>query len=179
MSPAMKNPETRPPEEPVAAPPPAPYTAAMGGDRNGPRGAWWREGLRSWIPMLAIGVTLLISIQSQLLGMQRQIGELRGEIGELRGEIGQIRGEMGELRGEMGNLRVEFRDLLRAELRREMAALRKDLEGQIGALREDVDELGERMTSLENVVETHLREHARPSSPREESGGPEAADYTD
>lgn len=139
MSPAMTNPASRRHDEQVAGPPPASYTAAMGGDRSGPRGAWWREGLRSWIPMLAIGVTLLISIQSQMLGMQRQIGGLQGQI---------------------GGLRAEFRDVIREE----MSSLRDDLEGQIEALRREVEDLGNRMTRIETLLETHLREHASSAS---------------
>ena len=191
MSPAMKNPEPHPSEEElVAGPPPAPYTATVIGERNGARSLWWRDGVRTWIPMLAIGVTMVISIQSQMLGMQRQIGDLQGE-------MGNVRGEMGDLRGEMGNLRAEFRDVIRAELRTELAGLRKDMEGQIGALREDMERqigalradvqaLGdrvqaveERMTSLESVVETHLREHARTGSSGEGLTGRSPADRAD
>ena len=193
MSPAMKNPAKHAPGEEVAGPPPAPYTATVIGERNGGRGAWWRDGLRSWIPMLAIGVTLLISIQSQMLGMQRQIGDLQGE---------------------MGDLRAEFRDVIRAEVRTALAAFRKDVEGQIGWLREDFGELREdvgelheevgelredvgelraevmalgdrvqaveeRMTSLETVVETHLRQHARPGASAEGAAERSSADRAD
>lgn len=163
MSPAMKNPALHAAEEPVAAPPPAPYTAAMGAERNGARGGW-REGARVWIPVTAIALTVLIGNQAQMLGMQRQIGDLR----------------------------VELRDVVRAELRTELGVLRKDLEGQIGSLRAEVgslrEEVGalragvqalgdrvhaveERMTSLETVVQTHLREHARSGSSVEGAAG--------
>ncbi|MYD87552.1 MAG: hypothetical protein F4023_10940 [Acidobacteria bacterium] len=127
MSAAMKNPVKDAPEELVAGPPPAPYTDRVGGDPNGTRGAWWREGVRSWIPMLAIGATLLISIQSQMLGMQRQIGDLR----------------------------VEFRDVLRAELtpiRRELEDVRHrliDVEGRLT----DVEG---RLTHIESLVQSRL-----------------------
>jgi len=79
---------------------------------------------------------------------------------------------------QMGDLRVEFRDTLRAELRTELSSLRHDLEGQIGALRTDVQALGdrvqaveERMTSLETLVARHLREHARPGASGEGTTG--------
>ena len=97
----------------VAGPPPAPYTGPVAGERNGARGAWWREGLRSWIPMLAIGATLLVSIQSPMLGMQRQIGDLRVEFRdvlrtELHNELTPIRRELAELRSRVEDVEVRL-----------------------------------------------------------------------
>ena len=134
MSPAMKNPAKDFAEELVAEPPAAPYTGPVGSDRNGAHGPWWREGVRSWIPMLAIGVTLVLSIQSQVLGIQRQVGDLR----------------------------VEVRDVLRAELRKELTPIRSDMEdvkrrltrieAEVVELRSDMDDVQHRLTRVEDRV---------------------------
>ena len=216
MSPKTKNPANPRPDEPLAGSPPNSYTAGMVREPNGSRGAWWREGARSWIPMLAIGVTLLLSIQSQMLGMQRQIGDLRAEIrdvvrAEVRKEIAALRHELKgdmeilraelkadmetlrtELKADMETLRTELRadmEALRTELKADMETLRTDLEGQIEALRTDLEgqtgalreevaamrdevrDLGDRVTRLEITVAAHLREHPQREPARPGSSG--------
>ena len=205
MSPKTKNPANPRPDEPLAGSPPNSYTAGMVREPNGSRGAWWREGARSWIPMLAIGVTLLLSIQSQMLGMQRQIGDLRAEIrdvvrAEVRKESAALRHELkgdmeilrAELKADMETLRTELKadmEALRTELKADMETLRTDLEGQIEALRTDLEgqtgalreevaamrdevrDLGDRVTRLEITVAAHLREHPQREPARPGSSG--------
>ncbi len=88
---------TIPATEPVAAPGPAPYTADMDIGRPAPV-PWWREAVRSWVPVLGIAAVLVF----QMVSLQQQIGDLRTdfqrEIGDLRTDLHQ---EMGELRDDL------------------------------------------------------------------------------
>ena len=96
--PSCPKPRT-PRAETVAASGPAPYTAGM---VIGPPGSvpWWKEAVRSWVPVLGIAAVLVF----QMVTLQQQIGDLRTdlhrEIGGLRTdfqrEIGTLRTEMGE-----------------------------------------------------------------------------------
>ena len=119
---------TIPANEPVAAPGPAPYTAGMDIGRPAPV-PWWREAVRSWVPVLGIAVMLVF----QMVSLQQQIGDLRTdfhrEIGELRTDIQRDLGD------------------LRTDMEREIGDLRDDLRTEIGAL-------GERITRLETLLES-------------------------
>ena len=100
----------------------------MGGERAASSVPWWKEAVRSWVPVLALAAVLVF----QMVGLQRQIGDLRAEIGGMRTD----------LQREMGSLRDD--------LRSEMSDLRDDLRSEISDLRV---ELGERITRLETLVE--------------------------
>ena len=178
MSEGTKNPVEGPAAQSVAGPPPAPYTGPVGGDRNGARGAWWREGARSWIPMLAIGVTLLVSIQSQMLGMQRQVGELRVEFRDiLRAELTPVRRELedvqhrltqveGQLTRVEGQLtRVEGR-LTRVEDRLTRVEGRlTQVEGRLTQVEDRLTRVEGRVTRIESLVEDGLPTPAKSGSP--------------
>lgn len=96
------------PVEAVAAPPTAPYTAVL---REEPAASvpWWKEAVRSWVPVLALAAVLVF----QMVGLQRQIGELRTDLqremgvlrDDLRSEMGDLRDD---LRSEISDLRVEL-----------------------------------------------------------------------
>ena len=124
-----------PPAEAVAAPRPAPYTADM--DIGRPALVpWWREAVRSWVPVLGIAAVLVF----QMVSLQQQIGDLRTD-----------------LHREMGTLRTEMSDL-RTDMHREMGVLRDDLRTEMGDLRDDlrteIGVLGERITRLETLLES-------------------------
>ena len=102
---------TIPPAETVAAPRPAPYTADMDIGRPVPV-PWWREAVRSWVPVLGIAAVLVF----QMVSLQQQIGDLRTDFHR-----------------EMG--------VLRDDLRTEMGDLRDDLRTEIGALGERITRL--------------------------------------
>ena len=127
-----------PPAERVAGPPSAPYTAVMHGERSTSSVPWWKEAVRSWVPVMTLAAVLVF----QKVGLQRQIGDLRAEIGDLRTDI----------QSEMGDLRDD--------LRSEMSDLRDDLRSEISDLRL---ELGERITRLETLME--VRAGSVPSRP--------------
>ena len=118
---------TIPPTETVAAPRPAPYTADM--DIGRPASVpWWREAVRSWVPVLGIAAVLVF----QMVSLQQQIGDLRTDFHR-----------------EMGDLRTDIqRDMgdLRTDMQREMADLRDELRTEMGIL-------GERITRLETLLE--------------------------
>ena len=101
---------TIPPAETVAAPRAAPYTAEM--DIGRPASVpWWREAVRSWVPVLGIAAVLVF----QMVSLQQQIGDLRTDFHR-----------------EMGDLRTDIqRDMggLRTDMQREMADLRTDSSG--------------------------------------------------
>ena len=86
---------TIPATEPVAAPGPAPYTADMDLGRPAPV-PWWREAVRSWVPVLGIAAVLVF----QMVSLQQQIGDLRTdfhrEIGDLRDDLRTEIGALGE-----------------------------------------------------------------------------------
>ena len=116
-----------PPAETVAAPRPAPYTADMDIGRPAPV-PWWREAVRSWVPVLGIAAVLVF----QMVSLQQQIGDLRTDFHR-----------------EMGDLRMDIhRDMgdLRTDMQREMADLRDELRTEMGIL-------GERITRLETLLE--------------------------
>ena len=115
---------TIPTTEPVATPGPAPYTAEMDIGRPAPV-PWWREAVRSWVPVLGIAVLLVF----QMVSLQQQIGDLRTDFHR---EIGDLRTD---LEREIGTLRTEMGDL------------RDDLRTEIGVL-------GERITRLETLLES-------------------------
>ena len=127
-----------PPAETVAAPRPAPYTAEMDIGRPVPV-PWWREAVRSWVPVLGIAGVLVF----QMVSLQQQIGDLRTdfhrEMGDLRTDIQR---DMGGLRTDMQR---EVGDL-RTDMQTEMADLRDELRTEIGVL-------GERITRLETLLE--------------------------
>ena len=102
---------TIPATEPVAAPGPAPYTAGMDIGHPAPV-PWWREAVRSWVPVL--GIAGMLSFQ--MVSLQQQIGDLRTDFHR----------EMGDLRTDM---------------QREMADLRDELRTEIGALGERITRL--------------------------------------
>ena len=112
-----------PPAETVAAPKPAPYTADMDLGRPVPV-PWWREAVRSWVPVLGIAAVLVF----QMVSLQQQIGNLRTDFHR-----------------EMGTLRTEMSDL-RTDMHREIGVLRDDLRTEIGVL-------GQRITRLETLLE--------------------------
>ena len=118
---------TIPATEPVAAPRPAPYTADM--DIGRPPVPWWREAVRSWVPVLGIAAVLVF----QMVSLQQQIGDLRTDFHR---EIGDLRTD---IQRDMGDLRTD--------MQREMADLRDELRTEIGAL-------GERITRLETLLES-------------------------
>ena len=171
MSAAMKNPVKDPAEALVAGPPPAPYTGPVAGDRNGARGAWWREGVRSWIPMLAIGVTLLVSIQSQMLGMQRQIGDLRVEFRDvLRAELTPIRLELEDVRHRLTGVEGRLTDvegrLTDVEGRlTDVEGRLTDVEGRLTDVEGRLTDVEGRLTRIESLVEGGLRTPADSGSP--------------
>ena len=118
---------TIPPAETVAAPQPAPYTADMDIGRPVPV-PWWREAVRSWVPVLGIAAVLVF----QMVSLQQQIGDLRTDFHR-----------------EMGDLRTDIqRDMgdLRTDMQREMGDLRDELRTEMGIL-------GERITRLETLLE--------------------------
>ena len=118
---------TIPPAETVAAPRAAPYTADMDIGRPVPV-PWWREAVRSWVPVLGIAAVLVF----QMVSLQQQIGDLRTDFHR-----------------EMGDLRTDIqRDMgdLRTDMQREMADLRDELRTEMGIL-------GERITRLETLLE--------------------------
>ena len=119
---------TIPATEPVAAPGPAPYTADMDIGRPAPV-PWWREAVRSWVPVLGIAAVLVF----QMVSLQQQIGDLRTDFHR---EIGDLRTD---IQRDMGDLRTD--------MQREMADLRDELRTEIGAL-------GERITRLETLLES-------------------------
>ena len=86
---------TIPPAETVAAPRPAPYTADMDIGRPVPV-PWWREAVRSWVPVLGIAAVLVF----QMVSLQQQIGDLRTdfhrEMGDLRDDLRTEIGVLGE-----------------------------------------------------------------------------------
>ncbi|MDE2660824.1 MAG: hypothetical protein OXI45_11515 [Acidobacteriota bacterium] len=95
---------TIPPAEAVAAPRPASYTTDMeiGRPASVP---WWREAVRSWVPVLGIAAVLVF----QMVSLQQQIGDLRTdfhrEMGDLRTDMRtEVAGLRDELRTEMGIL---------------------------------------------------------------------------
>ena len=116
-----------PPAETVAAPRPAPYTADMDIGRPVPV-PWWREAVRSWVPVLGIAAVLVF----QMVSLQQQIGDLRTDFHR---EIGDLRTD---IQRDMGDLRTD--------MQREMADLRDELRTEIGVL-------GERITRLETLLE--------------------------
>ena len=95
-----------PPTGRVAGSPPAPYTGVMPAERAASPLPWWKEAVRSWVPVLALAAILVF----QMIGLQRQIGDLRTDIhreisdlhDDLRGEISDLRGEINDLRVDMG-----------------------------------------------------------------------------
>ena len=89
---------TIPPAETVAAPRAAPYTAEMDIGRPAPV-PWWREAVRSWVPVLGIAAVLVF----QMVSLQQQIGDLRTDFHR---EMGDLRDD---LRTEMGDLRDDLR----------------------------------------------------------------------
>ena len=95
---------TIPPAETVAAPRAAPYTGDMDIGRPVPV-PWWREAVRSWVPVLGIAAVLVF----QMVSLQQQIGDLRTdfhrEMGDLRTDMRtEVAGLRDELRTEMGIL---------------------------------------------------------------------------
>ena len=130
---------TNPAAEPVAARGPAPYTADMDIGRRASV-PWWREAVRSWVPVLGIAGMLVV----QMVSLQQQIGDLRTDI---QREMGDLRTD---IQRDMGDLRTNLeREIgtLRTELHAEMADLRNDLRTEIGVL-------GERITRLETLLES-------------------------
>ena len=130
---------TIPPAETVAASRPAPYTADM--DIGRPASVpWWREAVRSWVPVLGITAVLVF----QMVSLQQQIGDLRTdfhrEMGDLRTDIQR---DLGDLRTD---LQTEMGDL-RSDMQSEMADLRDELRTEMGVL-------GERITRLETLLES-------------------------
>ncbi|MXW38653.1 MAG: hypothetical protein F4Z65_10380 [Acidobacteria bacterium] len=118
---------TIPPAETVAAPRAAPYTGDMDIGRPVPV-PWWREAVRSWVPVLGIAAVLVF----QMVSLQQQIGDLRTDFHR-----------------EMGDLRTDIqRDMgdLRTDMQREMGDLRDEL-------RTEMSILGERITRLETLLE--------------------------
>ena len=81
--------------------------------------------------MIAAGALGFTTLSGQLLDMQEQIGGLRVEMHE---EIDGLRVEMHE---EIDGLRTEIRE-------------------EIGELSERMDQLSDRMTRVETLIETHL-----------------------
>ena len=83
------------PVETVAAPRAAPYTADMDIGRPVPV-PWWREAVRSWVPVLGIAAVLVF----QMVSLQQQIGDLRTdfhrEMGDLRDDLRTEIGVLGE-----------------------------------------------------------------------------------
>ena len=138
-----------PPADRVAESPSAPYTAVMDGERASSSVPWWKEAVRSWVPVLALAAVLVF----QMVGLQRQIGDLRAEIGDLRSDVqSEIGGLRSDVQSEMGDLRDDVRS--------EMSDLRDDLRSEISELRV---ELGERITRLETLMEAQAeRVPARP-----------------
>ena len=119
---------TIPPAETVAAPRPAPYTADMDIGRRASV-PWWREAVRSWVPVLGTAAVLVF----QMVSLQQQIGDLRTDFHR-----------------EMGDLRADIqRDVggLRTDMQREVADLRDELRTEIGVL-------GERIIRLETLLES-------------------------
>ena len=56
---------------------------------------WWREGVRSWVPVLGIAAVVF-----QMVSLQQQIGDLRTdfhrEMGDLRDDLRTEIGVLGE-----------------------------------------------------------------------------------
>lgn len=98
-----------PPADRVAGSPPAPYTAVMHPERAPSSVPWWKEAVRSWVPVLALAAVLVF----QMVGLQRQIGDLRTDIQREMGDLrDDLRSEMSDLRddlrGEISDMRVEL-----------------------------------------------------------------------
>ena len=81
--------------------------------------------------MLGAGALAFSTLSGQMLGLQEQVGDLRTELHE---EIGGLRTEMHE---EIGGLRAEMRE-------------------EMGKLSDRMDQLSDRMTRVETLIETHL-----------------------
>ena len=77
--------------------------------------------------MLGAGAAAYTSLSGQMIGLQEQMGGLRAEMHQ---EIGGLRAEM----HEGGAVRL----------------------GEIGKLSDRIDQLSERMTRVETLIETHL-----------------------
>ena len=138
------------PPTPVAEPPAAPYTASMAGERVPAPMPWWKEAVRSWVPVLGLAALLVF----HMVSLQQQIGDLGTDV---QREIGSLRTDLHEEIDNLGNgLRAEIGDL-RNDLRTEIRDLRDGLRTEIGDLRV---ELGERITRVETLME------ARPEAPR-------------
>ena len=94
-----------PPAGAVAESPVAPYTGPVAGARAAAPVPWWKDAVRSWVPVLGFAILLVF----QMVSLQQQIGDLRDDI---RTEIGSLRvdhqKEFGNLRTEIGNLRVDL-----------------------------------------------------------------------
>ena len=138
-----------PPAETVAAPRPAPYTAEMDIGRPVPV-PWWREAVRSWVPVLGIAGVLVF----QMVSLQRQIGDLRTDFHR---EMGDLRTD---IQRDMGGLRTDIqRDMggLRTDMQREVGELRTDMQTEMADLRDElrteIGVLGERITRLETLLE--------------------------
>ena len=142
------------PPTPVAGPPATPYTASMAGERVPAPVPWWKEAVRSWVPILGLAALLvfhMVSLQQQIgdLGtdVQREIGSLRTDLHQEIDDLGNdLRAEIGDLRND---LRTEIGDL-RNDLRTEIGDLRDGLRTEIGDLRV---ELGERIARVETLME--------------------------
>ena len=147
-----------PPASPVAESPTGPYTGPMVGERTAASVPWWKDAVRSRVPVLGFAVLLVF----QMVGLRQQIGDLRAD---LRGDIGDLRAD---LQGDIGNLRTEMQALradvqgdigdLRDDLRSEMSDLRDDIRTEMSDLRVDlggqINRLETRITRLETLVES-------------------------
>ena len=102
--------------------------------------------------ILAVGVTVLVSMFAGWNSLAGQIEGLRIEMHEgdarlrqeRREDVAGLRGEMGELRGELRNEMGELRE----ELRGEMGKLREELRNEMGELRTEVRAMGHRMDKM-------------------------------
>ena len=132
----------------------------MAGERTAASVPWWKDSVRSWVPVLALAALFFF----QMVSLQQQIGGVRSE---LQGEIRtQIREEMGMVRADI----QKDMEKLRADLQEDISGIRGDISGirdDISDLRGEVADLrvdlGERITRLETLME------ARPEASR--SGG--------
>ena len=106
---------------PVAAPPSSPYTGAVRSERATAPLSWWRDTVRSWVPVLGLAALIVF----QMIGLQRQIGGLRADLrDEIRRESKtlqtDVQREIRHLRDDIGKLgeritRLETMMELRAE----------------------------------------------------------------
>ena len=120
---------------------------------------------RTIVSLLAtlLGSTVIgfVTIGGQLLEMERRIGGLHTDVEgirtELHKEIGGLRAEMHK---EIGGLRTEMRE--------EIGGLRTEMREEIGKLSDRMDQLSDRMTRVETLIETHLV----PASSARDPAGP-------